>query len=366
MKLAIVSPSNNSYSETFIHAHRLIDGAQVSFYFGGDMPTQLEGKGALLAPSLQRRVFNKLSGKSPSAKQAFADSLKEEGIQIVLAEYGMTGAAIFEVCSQLQIPLVVHFHGYDASVYDVVSKYGQAYGRMFEYASFVISVSKKMSEMLIDLGCPSDKLVYAPYGPNDAFLELQTNPAVGKHFLSIGRFVDKKAPYFTLLAFQKAKELGCQAKLILAGDGPLKNTCLNLAKYYGIQDDVIFPGIVKPEEYREYLKSTLAYVQHSMRAENGDMEGTPVAILEAGAAGVPVISTFHAGIPDVILDGVTGLLCKEGDVESMAANMIKLWNDREEAAKMGQRSKERVKSNFSLDKHLDSLSIALKKAFKHH
>src|SRR5690606_24279507 len=108
------------------------------------------------------------------------------------------------------------------------------------------------------------------------------------------------------------------ASLIMAGDGVLLNMCQNLARHLEIEKQVLFPGVITPETYRELLSESLAFVQHSITAANGDMEGTPLAVLEAGAAGLPVISTKHAGIPDVIVDGKTGLLCVEHDVATMA------------------------------------------------
>ena len=83
-------------------------------------------------------------------------------------------------------------------------------------------------------------------------------------------------------------------------------------------------GVITPEEYRSELQNSLAFVQHSITAENGNMEGTPLAVLEASAAGIPVISTNHAGIPDVVLYEQNGLLCQEKDVQKMTDNIIKL------------------------------------------
>src|SRR5690606_9989960 len=120
--------------------------------------------------------------------------------------------------------------------------------------------------------------------------------------------------------FKKAAENHSDAKLIMAGDGQLLNTCQNLIRYLGIESQVEFVGIIAPEKFRHLLTESRGLVQHSITAESGDMEGTPVAVLEASAAGIPVISTFHAGIPDVIKNGETGLLCEEHDVYGMAAH----------------------------------------------
>jgi len=123
-----------------------------------------------------------------------------------------------------------------------------------------------------------------------------------------------------------------------------------------------FLGVITPEFYRELLSNSLAFVQHSITADNGDMEGTPVALSEASIAGLPVISTFHAGIPDVIVHGKTGLLSHEHDVEDMANNMLQVLNDKELAKKMGASGKQYMRENFSLDKHIKILQNLLEQA----
>src|SRR5690606_7951411 len=101
-----------------------------------------------------------------------------------------------------------------------------------------------------------------------------------KQFVAIGRFTDKKAPYYTLMAFKEAIKNHPDATLIMAGDGQLLNMCKNLVRFFKIENQVAFPGVISPEKFRELLSESLAFVQHSITAENGDMEGTPLAVLE--------------------------------------------------------------------------------------
>ena len=217
-----------------------------------------------------------------------------------------------------------------------------------------------MYEQLIKIGCPKEKLILNTYGPNDDFLKL--TPTLEKEqFIAIGRFTNKKAPYYTILAFKNVVTQYPNAKLIMAGDGYLLNTCKNLVKLYQLEKNVAFVGVITPDEYRNYLTNSRAFVQHSITAENGDMEGTPLAVLEASAAGIPVISTNHAGIPDVVINNETGYLVDEHDVNTMATKMIDLLNDKEKASKMGQASKQRIQDHFSMQKHIDTLNILIQK-----
>lgn len=363
IKLAIISPSQNAYSETFIQAHKRIPGVKVFYYYGGGIPNFLESHGAVASKKLWAKIRRNLkhciknTGLNLS-EEALVESFKKHRIDCVLAEYGITAVNVLNVCRKLDLPLIAHFHGYDASAHLAIEEYGEAYKEMFSYASSIIAVSRVMEKKLLHLGCPANKLVYNTYGPDDEFINLIPS-YVKKQFIGIGRFVDKKAPYFTLLAFQKTLKKHPDAFLIIGGDGPLLNTCNNLVKYLKIENNVTFPGIITPEQYRNYLKESLAFVQHSITAESGDMEGTPVGILEASAAGLPVISTFHAGIPDVILHNETGLLVNEHDVDGMSEHMLWVLDNPKKAQEMGKNGKLRMKENFTMKQHLNVLKTTI-------
>lgn len=363
MRIAIVSPNKNAYSETFIQAHRELLQNSV-YYYGGMVPNELDVQGTLYPKSFFGKVILKLKlklkrflGKAvlTEREELFFNSLKKENIKLVLAEYGPTGCAVLPVCKKLNIPLIVHFHGYDASIKEVLEKYRSQYKEMFDYAAYIIAVSEPMMERLSALGAPKDKLVYNPCGPNAAFLHVQ--PTYEEQaILSVGRFVDKKAPYYSILAFSKVKQRVPHARLYMAGDGALLNTCKNLVQYLGLEQNVFFPGVITPAQLQERLSTVRAFVQHSVTADNGDMEGMPVGILEAQAAGVPVISTYHAGIPEAVLHGETGLLVREHDVDLMAEYMVRMLEDKEYAMQLGRAGKERMARYFSMERHIDQLN----------
>jgi colanic acid/amylovoran biosynthesis glycosyltransferase len=363
--LAIISPNQNAYSETFIQAHKNIPGVIVRFYFGGFFPTALEGKGSLMPKQIYKQLYFrakvKLFRRYNLHEKLLMRSFTQEKIECVLAEFGPTAVAVLPACQKLKLPLIVHFHGFDASINSVLQEYEEGYKAVFDYATAVISVSSAMTKMLLNIGCPQDKLVQNTCGPANDFLEL--NPALNTtRFIGIGRFVDKKAPYYTIFAFADLVKKYPNASLIIAGDGPLHNMCTNLVNHLGLKKNILLPGVISPEQFRSYLEQSVAFVQHSITADNGDMEGTPVAVLEASAAGLPVISTFHAGIPDVIMHDETGLLVEEHDVEGMSNYMIHLLENPNKAIKMGTKGKAHIRDNFSLDRHLNTISELVKKA----
>jgi len=365
-RLAVISPGQNVYTETFIQAHKNIPGMDVYFYYGDHLPMMLEGRGELerhLWKSALTHYLGRMlgSGFTDRREDALLRSFKKEGINCVLAEYGPTGAKVLKVCKKAGLPLVVVFLGYDAAMHAILKTYQQPYLDMFEYASKVIVVSRAMQRKVHELGCPTEKITYSPSGPHERFFKNEPGFSQ-KLFISTGRFVDKKAHYYTILAFNEVLKKHPDARLVIAGDGTLFNACLNLVRFLGIEQAVSLPGAITLDQFADHLSAACAYVQHSITALDGDMEGTPVAIMEASAAGLPVVSTRHAGIPDVVVDGETGWLVDEHDVKGMAGKMLRLLEDLDLAKQMGARGRNFIRETCSREQHLDLLAATIREA----
>ncbi|WP_417289538.1 glycosyltransferase [Corallibacter sp.] len=363
MTIAIFTPSQNPYSETFIQAHKQYLQDNVCYYYGSLNRMKLEGEKALVPrhKQLQYRLQRKIKKETFTSivKKSILYSLKQQQVDVLLIEYGTHAHRLLPLIKQSGLPLVVHFHGYDASVHTVIEQCEQ-YKEVFAYAKYVVAVSRVMYQKLLELGCPADKLIYNVYGPQPEFESVKPQ-FTKKQFVGIGRFTDKKAPYYTIMAFNKLAKQDPEAQLVLAGDGVLRNMCENLVKQYGLEQQVQFLGVVTPQRYQELLEESLAFVQHSITANNGDMEGTPLAVLEASVAGLPVIATNHAGIPDVIKHGETGLLCDEHDIDTMAKHMQKVLDDTAYAKQLGAAGKQHILEQYSLKRHIKALQDLMQK-----
>ncbi|RXP52921.1 glycosyltransferase [Lutibacter sp. HS1-25] len=354
--IAIISPNQNAYSETFIQAQKKYLKGNVFYYFGGAIPTQLEG-GSLKLTRFDRFVFKiqkKFKQTNLSLNEfALVKSFQQQNISVVLAQYATTAHHLIRVCKLLNLPLITHFHGYDASIHRVLKAHHN-FKEVFDYSSYVIAVSKKMETQLLSIGCPNQKLIYNVYGPQPEFFEVIPQFSK-KQLIAIGRFTDKKAPYYTILAFKEVVKKIPDAQLIMAGDGLLFDVCKNLVAFYNLQNNIKLVGVITPEKFRAYLTESMAFVQHSITPLSGDMEGTPLAILESSAAGLPVISTNHAGIPDVIIDNETGFLVTEHDVEGMTLKMIEILENPTLAKEMGLKGRKNIKNNFYQQRYIDVL-----------
>ncbi len=362
----VVTGIKPTVSETFIKAHiNEIPSVRCNTYIRDAIPW-IADKPAL-SQSRVSRAFRKArrwvanEDWSKEVQLGYAKIFQDHSVNVVLAEYGTTGAILAPICQALETPLVVHFHGFDASKYDVLENNRSMYQDMFKIAAAIVVVSQKMQTMLEGLGCPSAKIVYNPYGV-DAGLFAKTTRDTSispPTFLSVGRFTGKKAPHITLTAFKGVLSACPSAKLRMIGDGELLNSCKDLSRALEMESSVEFLGSCDHTQVAEEMSLATVFVQHSVRAQDGDMEGTPVAVLEAGQAGLPVVATNHAGIPDVVIDGVTGLLCNEHDTKTMTEQMLTLARDHNLVKKMGNAASSHIRKNFTMERSLGLLESVL-------
>jgi glycosyltransferase involved in cell wall biosynthesis len=238
----------------------------------------------------------------------------------------------------------------------------ERYRRMFASTAAVVAVSRVMCDRLVDLGADPDQVHCIPCGIDPEKFRGAQPETAPPSFLSVGRFVEKKAPLLTLRAFATVQGVCRDAKLLMVGEGPLLAQARELAAKLGIAGAVRFLGACPHDAVRTEMRRARCFVQHSVVAPNGDTEGTPVAILEASASGLPVIATRHAGIPDVIVDGTTGFLVEEGDVEGMAGYMVKIAKDAPLAGALGRAARRKVIQEFSVERSIGDLRAVLQRA----
>jgi glycosyltransferase involved in cell wall biosynthesis len=314
----------------------------------------------LLPQVLYSRLVTRRELTEESIHDALSGFFRAHAVDVILAEFGPAGADITPHAKALGIPLVVHFHGHDAHRSSTVNEFRNRYREMFEYAHSLMSVSHYMTRALVELGAHPSKIVYNPYGPRDSYYDIR--PDYSKTILSLGRFTDIKANYLTLMAFRMALASVPDARLVMVGGGELLETCRTLADTWGIADSVSFPGEVAHADTPRWFAHACCFAQHSVIPSYGDAEGTPVAVLEAGAAGLPVVATRHAGIGDVVMDGKTGYLVAERDVNGMASAMVDFLNNPERARSMGEAAREHIRTNYSLEKHVGNLQRSVDSA----
>ncbi len=349
--IAVVAINRDKYSETFIHDSFDFFPCKKSLLYGEYLPThvahdRLEAGAPIPISKAKFWERNPSDARAQQERNVRTWLLKQRP-DVVLAHYGPSGVAMAAICAELQIPLVVHFHGYDAYRADILGSHGLHYPAMFQAAQAIVVVSQDMHAQLLLLGATVQKLRLHIYGVNPARFSELNFPAAPFTFLFVGRFVPKKAPDLVLRAFAIVQRLVPEVRLRMVGDGELRVACERLAAELGLGDAIVFEGILDPERVAQVLTASHVLVLPSCRTQDGDSEGTPLVILEAGAAARAVVATRHGGITDVLTDGSNGLLVPENDPQALAAAMLRLASNPNEAAAMGLRARERVCEAFS-------------------
>jgi glycosyltransferase involved in cell wall biosynthesis len=369
IRLCIFSPENSAYSETFIQNHIARLPFQSTILNGTGLANLSSKEQPLLPPTLFNRFRSKLLSRAQRRgyrleQRALRSFLQRHGIQVVLAEYGHIATIIRPACEQLGIPLVVHFHGNDASHRPTLELLQDEYTRLFAYAVSVISVSHAMTQRLLRLGAPGSKIVYNCYGIDTTLFRISEKKLEPPAFVAVGRFVEKKAPHLSIMAFAMAREQQPSIRLIMIGGGPLLEPCRQLARALGLEESIEFAGVKTPAEVSAVMSGARAFIQHSVIAADGNAEGTPLSILEAGACGVPVISTRHEGIRDVVVENETGLLVDEFDIKGMAGAIARLAAHPEQACRMGRSARTHIQDHYTLDKHIATLTQVIMDAYR--
>lgn len=378
MNICIATLNRELYSETFIHAHIERLPGRVAYLYGAPFPVYAFPD-RLLLPIVHPAVNRYLARRMQVNQLAFDRAvmrrmpralrhcvvrrfLRREEIDAVLTEYALSGVELMDVCSELAIPLIVHFHGHDAYDRDILRQFGGRYPALFEKCARIVVVSRDMERRVIERGAPREKVVYNPCGVDTAFFQ-GADPRSGPPvFIGVGRFTAIKGPHLTILAFRTVFEACPDARLVLIGDGELMDVCRQLVKALDLESAVDLVGVRTHEGVRDAMRSATVFVQHSMPTTVVESEGTPVAVLEAGASGLPAVTTRNGGLKDVVVHGETGFLVEEGDVEGMAAYMLTLAKDRDLAGRMGAAARERICAEFSMDKSLARLQRTIESA----
>ncbi|HEX8549873.1 MAG TPA: glycosyltransferase [Cytophagaceae bacterium] len=362
--LLIAFPNKSTFSETFISNQIKELNPQLALYEGWYPSILPNGRSFLPFPlnsiffrgscrNLFPQVYHRLYSK------ALSNYLIKKKIRMVLANYGPMGAALSDACRLAKVDLIIHFHGFDISDAATLKVYSKLYKKAFEHCKAVVSVSNDMTQQLIKLGASPRKIHQNPYGIEVEKFQGAYPGSKDPIFIAVGRFTAKKAPHLTIKAFSKVIAEIPNARLNMIGEGELLEECKQLAKELNIGDNINFLGIQSPDQVCDQLKAAKIFVQHSVTAPSGDSEGTPNTILEASAVGLPIVSTFHAGIKEAVIHQKTGYLVEEGDWVVMAEYMIRLAKDSALCAELGTAGRAHIIQNYNLKDRIKSLKAIL-------
>ncbi len=228
--------------------------------------------------------------------------------------------------------------------------------KLIDSASAVVAVSD-YSTRLLQTRFPQDsKKVFRIYNGIDLsrFREARSD-AVVPLIISIGRLVEKKGFAHLIEACRKLKEGGVNVRCEIIGDGPLKDVLLMQICESGLESLVSLVGPQTQGEIVERLSVATVFCLPCVVEQGGGMDNLPTAIVEAMAAALPVVSTPIAGIPEMVMNEVSGLLVPPGDAGALANALEKIIRDKELARRFGESGRKRAREIFSIEASVSSL-----------
>ncbi len=274
---------------------------------------------------------------------------RRRAYDLLHAHYGPVGNSYRFARALWGAPYLVSFYGYDC--WAVPRKDGgDVYRRLFETSDCVLTLAGVMGEQLRNLGCPSAKQRKQPVGvrvEDFAFKERQLQPGEPVRLLTIARFVEKKGIEYSLRALAEAQAKRGGLKYDIIGDGPLRPQIEKLIRELHLEASVSLLGYCESERVRELMDLAHILILSSVTAADGDQECTPVSLMDAQAAGLPVLSTRHSGIPEVVLDGQSGFLVPERDAASLAERILYLAEHPEVWPALGRAGRRHVEQNYN-------------------
>ncbi len=309
-----------------------------------------------------------ISRQNKKFKNATSELINNYKPDIIHCHFGYESIKLLDNIDKLNCPVFISFHGYDASQMLRRKSYVNKLNVYLKNENIIpICVSNYVKENLSNakVNTKNSELLY--YGIDTNFFNLTLRDRTNKDvfvFLQISAFKEKKGHIYTLRAFKlfiDSVEDKRKYKLILAGGLTLLEQIKKEAESLGLLEYVEFTGPVNHDEVKKLLLKSNAFLHHSITASNGDTEGLPNAIIEAMAMELPILSTWHAGIPELVEDNVNGYLVKERDITTYAQRLkdILVW-------KFQTKNRDKIISLFSNETHFQSLVKIYEKHRKNH
>ncbi len=244
---------------------------------------------------------------------------------------------------------IVSFHGADVLVDMHKPAYGRATHEMLRVARRVLVRSDSLGKAVVALGCDPGKIEIVRTGiPLGEFrFRARSKPANDEwRLVQACRLIEKKGLPTTLRAFAAFTARHPRATLNVAGEGPLLEELQNLARQLQIDQKVTFTGLLSQDELRTLFLASHIFLHPSETGRDGNQEGVPNSMLEAMASGLPVFATTHGGIPEALINGVSGVLVAEGDHKALSEALLGAAGDPGLLARLARAGAESVAQNF--------------------
>lgn len=287
--------------------------------------------------------------------------------ELIHVYFGNTGVHLLPLLRRWDRAWVVSFHGMDVQRRPKEKGYDQKLTQLLQLAPLVLVRSQSLASQLQELGCNPEKIRLNRTGiPLQNFHWVDRPvPADGQwQLVQACRLVEKKGLLTTLAAFRRFIADNPRARLVIAGEGPMKDALVRRVNELSLGNHVILTGFLSQDDLRRIYRESHIFIHPSELAADSNQEGVPNSMLEAMASGLPVVATRHGGIPEAVQEGMDGILVPERDEPALYEGLLKLTSQPELWRQMGKQASRSVAKNFEQGQQIARLEAAYAEALR--
>jgi colanic acid/amylovoran biosynthesis glycosyltransferase len=303
----------------------------------------------------------------------FHAQFQSQPYELIHAHFGTSGMYALPYATRYLLPLVVTFHGVDVTVLGSWARflphrwpYARLAPRLLRRMALGLCVSHEIRDRLRALGAPADRLVIHRLGIDLGQFTIGRRDPARVEVVMVGRLVEKKGFEYGLQAFGRVAKAHSNTALTVVGDGPRRRSLEQMSTALGIGDRVTFTGVLSSREVSEQLRRSDILLAPSVTGRDGNREGSPMTVKEGSASQVVPVSTYHAGIPEIVVDGTTGFLVNERDVDGLADRLERLIRNPSLRLQMGRAAREKMEREFDNRVQVDELENLYDRAVQEH
>lgn len=329
-----------------------------------------------LGRPLPVRGFDRIGKALLGYRPTFRWQLHRWNATLIHAHFGPKGYKALPLAESHGAPLITTFYGYDLSrLPNEEPEWRDRYRTLFERGAHFLTEGHHMKKRLTEFGCPAEKITVQHLGvevDNLPFQPRSRSEEKPLRVLAAGRFTEKKGFPDAIRAFALFLKRGGSGTLTIIGgrrdpekDKEARQKLQRIVDDHGIGDHVHFLDFLPHDELIEAYLDHHVLLSPSIEAANGDNEGgAPVTLIEASATGMPIVSTWHCDIPEVVQHEETGLLAEEEDTETLTRHLHTLWKDPDQLRTMGVAAHKHIEGEYAAKKQgkrLDSIYKAVQR-----
>jgi len=282
---------------------------------------------------------------------------------VIHCQFGTVAPMTLELIEvgALQGKLVTSFRGHDITQDKEISN--NNYFQLFKHGNRFLPVSKSLKKLLIKSGCDEDKITILHSGIDCLkfeYKERTLKPNTPIKLLSTARLIEMKGLRYAIEAVSLLIKKGVNISYNIVGEGELKDELQALISHYNVTSNIKLLGWRDHEEVKKLLDESHIFLAPSITAENGEKEGIPNAVKEAMAMGLPIVATYHSGIPELVENNISGFLVAERDSLDLSKKIEQLCLHTDKWPEMSRAARKKIEDSFDIANLTDKLILTYK------